>query len=166
MGRTDEYDGSASTDDPIDDDRRGRRAAERERDEAQRNERSANRHERLDLLREAAYQAEYATGEREDSEEQARRHIIIRVGTIVIGSIVLLIGLAMLVLPGQGILVTLAGLGILSRELPWAERMVEYVKKRAKIEQLKQQPKWVQVLMWGFTIAAATGSLVYFATLR
>jgi len=166
MGRTDEYDGSASTDDPIDDDRRGRRSAERERDEAQRNERSANRHERLDLLREAAYQAEYATGEREDSEEQARRHIIIRVGTIVIGSIVLLIGLAMMVLPGPGILGVLAGLGILSRELPWAERMIEYVKKRSKIEQLKQQPQWIQVVMWGFTIAAVGGSLVYFTTLR
>ena len=165
MGRTDEYDGSASTEDPIDDDQRGRRAAERERDEAQRDEHSANHHERLDLLREAAYQAEYATGEREDSEEQARRHIIIRVGTIVVGSIVLLIGLAMTVLPGPGILGVLAGLGILSRELPWAERMVEYVKKRAKIEQLRQQPQWVQVAMWGFTIAAVTGSLVYFTTL-
>lgn len=162
MGRAEEYDRSASTEDPIDD---VRRAAERALDEAQLNERSANRHEGLDLLREAAYQAEYATGEREDSEEQARRHIIIRVGTIVVGSIVLLIGLAMMMLPGPGILGVLAGLGILSRELPWAERMIEYVKKRAKIEQLKQQPQWVQVVMWGFTIAAVTGSLVYFTTL-
>ena len=149
--------------DPIDDDERGRRKAERDAD---REARASERAERLALLREAALQAEYATGEMEDTPEEARRHIIIRVGTIVVGFIVLLGGLAMMVLPGPGIVGILAGLGILSRELAWAERMIEYVKKRAKVEELQQQPKWVQVAMWTFTIAAVSSSLIYFTVLR
>jgi hypothetical protein len=54
----------------------------------------------------------------------------------------------------------------LSRELPWAERMVEYVKKRAKVDELKKQPKWIQVVMWLFTIAAMVSSFVYFFVIR
>src|SRR5262245_47803259 len=102
---------------------------------------------RLDLLKEAALQAEYATGEREDTEEQAKRNILLRVATIVVGFIVLFAGLAMMVLPGPGVVAILAGLGILSRELAWAERMIEYVKRRAKVEELKTQPAWVQAAM-------------------
>ena len=114
---------------------------------------------RRERLMEAAIQAEYATGVHEDTEEQAKRHIIIRLGTIVVGFIVLLGGLAMMVLPGPGVVGILAGLGILSRELPWAERMIEYVKKRAKVEELQQQPVWVQVAMWTFTLLAILASV-------
>lgn len=114
---------------------------------------------RREKLREAAIQAEYATGVQEDTEEEARRHVIIRVGTIIVGSIVLLAGLAMLVLPGQGIITVIIGLGILARELPWAERMLEYAKKKAKIDELKEQPWWVKGIAWAFTIAAIAASI-------
>jgi uncharacterized protein (TIGR02611 family) len=122
--------------------------------------------ERFALLREAALQAEYATGKAELTEVAARRHIVVRVATVIVGSLVLIAGVVMIVLPGPGIVGILAGLGILSRELPWAERMVEYVKKRAKVDELKKQPKWVQVVMWLFTIAAMVASLVYFLAIR
>ena len=114
---------------------------------------------RFERLREAAIEAEYATGVREETEEAARRHVILRVGTIVVGFIVLIAGLAMLVLPGQGILTVIAGLAILSRELPWAERMLEYAKKKAKIDELKQQPVWVKGLAWAFTGLAIAASV-------
>ena len=119
------------------------------------------RSEKFERLVEAAYQAEFATGPNEMTREAAKRHIVIRIATIVVGFIVLLGGLVMMVLPGPGIVGILAGLGILSRELPWAERMIEYVKKRAKIDQLKQQPKWVQIVMWTLTIVASVASLLY-----
>jgi uncharacterized protein (TIGR02611 family) len=119
------------------------------------------RSEKFDRLVEAAYQAEFATGPQELTREAAKRHIVIRLATIAVGSVVLLGGLVMMVLPGPGIVGILAGLGILARELPWAERMVEYVKKRAKIDQLKQQPKWVQIVMWSLTIVATVASLLY-----
>ena len=117
--------------------------------------------ERIELLREAALQAEYATGRHEESEEEARRHIAIRVGTIIVGFVVLLGGLAMMILPGPGIVGIIAGLGILSRELPWAERLLEYAKEKARVDELKEQPKWVQALAWAGTIAAIAASAWY-----
>ncbi|WP_426573162.1 PGPGW domain-containing protein [Aquihabitans sp. McL0605] len=114
---------------------------------------------RLGRLREAAIAAEYATGRQEDTEEEARRHVIIRVGTIVVGFIVLIAGLAMLVLPGQGIITVIIGLTILARELPWAERVLEYAKKKAKLDELKHQPVWIKVVAWGFTVVAIAASV-------
>ncbi len=119
-----------------------------------------------ELLREAAIQAEYATGRREDTEEQARRGVIRRIGTIVVGFVVLFSGLVMLVLPGPGILGVIAGLAILAQELAWAERTLTYVKKRARVEELQQQPRWVQAAMWTFTAGVAAASLSYFFILR
>jgi uncharacterized protein (TIGR02611 family) len=116
---------------------------------------------RMERLREAAIAAEYATGRQEETEEEARRHVIIRVGTIVVGFLVLIAGLAMLVLPGQGIITVIIGLTILARELPWAERMLEYAKKKAKLDELKQQPVWVKCVAWGFTAVAIGASVWY-----
>lgn len=117
--------------------------------------------ERVELLKEAALQAEYATGRHEETEEEARRHIAIRVATIVVGFIVLLGGLAMMILPGPGIVGIIAGLGILSRELTWAERMLEYAKEKARVDELKEQPKWVQGVAWAITAGAIATSLWY-----
>jgi uncharacterized protein (TIGR02611 family) len=121
---------------------------------------------RFDLLREAAIQAEYATGEREATEALAKRHVLIRLATITVGFVVLLGGLLMMVLPGPGVLGVLAGLGILSRELPWAERMIEYVKEKSRYDELKTQPAWIQASMWVVTVGAVAGSAVYFLALR
>lgn len=138
---------------PIVNVRSGRSRAERK---------AAERVEKRERLVEAAIQAELATGTQEVTLEQAKRHVLVRLGTIVVGFVVLLGGLAMMILPGPGIVGILAGLGILSRELPWAERVMEYVKKRAKLDELKEQPRWVQVVMWTVTICSVVGSVAYF----
>lgn len=148
--------------DPIADDQTARRRHEREADAERRSEWDEHRAR----LEEAAIQAEKATGREEPTDEAARRNVFLRVGTIVVGFTVLLGGLAMMILPGPGILGILAGLGILSRELPWAERLMEAVKKRAKLDELKEQPKWVQVLTWTLTAVAVIGSMVYFFVIR
>jgi putative transmembrane protein PGPGW len=49
----------------------------------------------------------------------------------VVGSVVLLIGVALLVLPGPGLLLVLAGLLILANEFPTLERYVDPVQERA-----------------------------------
>ena len=121
---------------------------------------AATRLQRTSVLREAAIAAERATGTRERTEDEARRNVIFRLGTIVVGFVVLFGGLAMMVLPGPGIVGIFAGLGILSRELPWAERMLVYAKKKARVDKVKEQPKWVQVTMWAVTAVAVVGSLV------
>ncbi len=117
-----------------------------------------DRHERFELLRDAAIQAELDTGRHEETEAQAKRHVVVRIGTIVVGFIVLIAGLAMLVLPGQGIITVIIGLTILARELPWAARMLEYAKRKAKVDELKQQPIWVKAVAWGFTALAIAAS--------
>ena len=49
----------------------------------------------------------------------------LRIAVLLTGLAVLFAGLAMLVLPGPGILVVLLGLAILATEFAWAERMLD-----------------------------------------
>ncbi|WP_421120374.1 PGPGW domain-containing protein [Aquihabitans daechungensis] len=146
----------SAADDPVDLDGTEPEAAVPGPDAGAAPHRAQTRRERL---KEAAIQAEYATGVQEDTEEQARRHVLIRLGTIVVGFIVLIAGLAMLVLPGQGIITVIIGLTILARELPWAERVLEYAKKKAKLDELKEQPVWIKCVAWGFTVVAIAASV-------
>ncbi|MBP8130368.1 MAG: PGPGW domain-containing protein [Candidatus Hydrogenedentes bacterium] len=55
---------------------------------------------------------------------QARRLIV-----LVVGGTVLLAGLAMLLLPGPGVVVTVAGLGVLGTEFLWARRLLRRVRE-------------------------------------
>lgn len=57
---------------------------------------------------------------------QARRLIV-----LVVGCTVLLIGLALLVLPGPAFVVIPIGLGILATEFVWARRLLARVKREA-----------------------------------
>jgi hypothetical protein len=54
-----------------------------------------------------------------------------RATVAVAGSVVLLVGIALLVLPGPGLLLVLAGLVILASEFPALERYVDPVQDRA-----------------------------------
>lgn len=58
--------------------------------------------------------------------KQAKRLIVLMLGTTVMA-----LGAAMLVLPGPGIVVVLAGLGILATEFVWAGRLLRRIKKGA-----------------------------------
>lgn len=57
--------------------------------------------------------------------KQAKRLII-----VVVGFTVLLIGIAMIVLPGPAIIVIPLGLGILASELVWARRILNKIKSK------------------------------------
>jgi len=54
-----------------------------------------------------------------------------RIAVTIVGFAVLLAGIAMLVLPGPGLIVIIAGLAILATEYVWAERMLAEAKRRA-----------------------------------
>jgi hypothetical protein len=54
-----------------------------------------------------------------------------RVTMSIVGGVILLIGVALLVLPGPGLLLVLAGLIILAAEFPTLERYVDPVRDRA-----------------------------------
>jgi tellurite resistance protein TerC len=55
--------------------------------------------------------------------QQAKRLIV-----IVVGSTVLLMGIAMIALPGPAVLVIPVGLGVLATELVWARRLLNKLK--------------------------------------
>lgn len=54
-----------------------------------------------------------------------------RLAVAVAGAALVVGGLAMLVLPGPGLLVLVAGLAVLATEFVWAERALSYTKERA-----------------------------------
>jgi hypothetical protein len=54
-----------------------------------------------------------------------------RLGVVVLGTVLLLVGIALLVLPGPGLLLVLAGLVTLASEFPKLERYVDPVRDRA-----------------------------------
>jgi len=83
-----------------------------------------------DRLREAAIEAEYETGVREDTEEEARASIHVRLARMSFGTLVLLVGIVLIPLPGPGWLTVAAGLAILAKDVAWAERALERVRRR------------------------------------
>jgi uncharacterized protein (TIGR02611 family) len=54
-----------------------------------------------------------------------------RIAVTVAGLVLLAAGLAMMVLPGPGIVVIIAGLAVLATEYVWAQRMLNYAKDKA-----------------------------------
>jgi Flp pilus assembly protein TadB len=86
-----------------------------------------------DELREfeqAAIDAELETGRREETVEEAKRHLLVRVVRITAGVLVCGVGIALLVLPGPGLVVLAAGLTLLAQDVPFARRLLDRVRDR------------------------------------
>lgn len=58
------------------------------------------------------------------------RNPVARVARVVAGWVVLAVGVALLVLPGPGLLVIAGGLLLLSTEYAWAARLLDNVRRR------------------------------------
>ena len=54
-----------------------------------------------------------------------------RVGITIGGVVLLILGVVMLVLPGPGLLVIIAGLAVLATEYVWAQRLLRIARERA-----------------------------------
>ena len=76
-------------------------------------------------MEEAPRKRRLLDGVRERREKHLERNRIVRVVVAIFGFLVVLAGVAMLVLPGPGLLVIAIGLGILALEFVWAERLLE-----------------------------------------
>ncbi len=124
-------------------------------------ERARARQERRERLRDAALEAERGTGTRERTAERARRNIVFRMAVIAFGTLVTILGLGMLVLPGPGIVVVIAGLGILSTEVTWAERLLAYAKRKAKVDSVTAQHPWIKPVSIVVTVIACAVSIAY-----
>ncbi len=67
----------------------------------------------------------FLDGVKERRERHRERSKVVRAAVALAGFLVVLIGLAMIPLPGPGLLVTAGGLAILALEFVWAERVLE-----------------------------------------
>ena len=59
-------------------------------------------------------------------------HLFKRFAVTIVGGALLLVGAAMMVLPGPGILVIVAGLAVLATEYVWAQRLLKKAKSQAE----------------------------------
>jgi len=85
-----------------------------------------------------------------------------RVGVGIVGGLVVAAGLVTIPLPGPGWLTVIAGLFVLATEFMWAERLLEFTKRRvsAWTEWLGRQPVWVRLAVGLLTAAFVYGALV------
>ncbi|MEJ5254880.1 MAG: PGPGW domain-containing protein [Acidimicrobiales bacterium] len=122
-------------------------------------------HRALGELEQAAIEAEIETGRREETIEEAKRHLAIRVARIVAGTVVLLVGLAMLALPGPGLITVAAGLALLAQDVPFARRLLQSVRSRLpEGEDGRVSPLFVGGSI--FCAVVAFGASIWWAFLR
>ena len=79
---------------------------------------------------EAAIEAELETGYREETREKSRRGVVTRLFRIASGSLITVFGVILIPLPGPGLLVVAIGLAVLSRDVAWADRLLQIVRRR------------------------------------
>lgn len=79
-------------------------------------------------LREAALEAEQATGRHEESIDQTEHGLVLRVVRAVGGFALMGLGIALLPLPGPGWIVIIVGLSLLP--FAWAQRTIRLIRRR------------------------------------
>lgn len=123
-------------------------------------------------IADAALRAELMDGS--ESPETAHRHVLIRMGRVVVGFLLVIAGIGLLPLPGPGWLIVIAGLAMLP--YAWAERTIFLI--RSKIPGIPEEGAiplhtWIIMgvltivftaisLLWSDDIKAATESLFSF----
>lgn len=113
-----------------------------------------DRHERLSELERAAIEAEMATGRHEETIAEAKRHILIRIGRVLLGIVVLIAGLVMLPLPGPGMITIAAGLALLASDVPFARNLLERVRRRLPADEEGRVSR--PILIGGLVVSAVT----------
>ena len=117
-------------------------------------------------MEEAPRKRRFLEGVRERREKHLERSRIVRVVVAIFGFLVVLAGLAMLVLPGPGLLVIAIGLGILALEFVWAERLLERtVDKMEEAADTVKRSSGKQRALGVALLALAAGGLVAAAVL-
>jgi uncharacterized protein (TIGR02611 family) len=100
-------------------------------------------------------------GVQQRRERHLERNRLLRIGFALFGFLVVLTGIAMLVLPGPGLLVIAIGLGILALEFAWAERLLERTVGRMEdaADTVRRASKAQQLLLAGALAAASVALL-------
>lgn len=119
------------------------------------------RHPEFVRLCEDFYEAERATGEREETMEAAKRHVLLRLASMTLGVAIVILGLILMPLPGPGLLVVVAGVALLAKDVPWAHRVEQRVRQRLPKDESGNVPRWMIFVAIGTTLVMTTASLVY-----
>lgn len=115
-----------------------------------------------DRLVDAAVAAEFETGYREESVEEAKAHILIRIPRIILGFLIVILGIVALPLPGPGWLIIIAGLGILSLDFVWAATLIRFIRRRIPgVPEEGSVPARTWLIM-GVIMAAAIATSVWY----
>lgn len=123
------------------------------------------RHERWRAIEDAAIEAELETGVREPTTLAAKRSLVFRIGRMALGTLLVLGGLALLVLPGPGLVVTFVGLVLLAEDVPFARRFRDRVRDRLPQDADGKMPRSAVASMVAMTVLATSGS-IWFAFFR
>ena len=114
-------------------------------------------------LIDAAVEAEFETGHREETVDEAKDRIILRLGRMILGFVVVIVGIAALPLPGPGWLIILAGLSILSVDFAWAARLMLFIRRRIPgIPEDGQIPRRTWFIMGAVMLAATAASVWWY----
>jgi len=107
----------------------------------------------------------FIDGVKERRERHRERSKVIRAAVVLAGFVVVLAGLAMIPLPGPGLLVVAAGLAVLALEFVWAERLLERTidqmgKATDQVKRASRAQQAILVLL-GALVAAAAVTAAY-----
>jgi uncharacterized protein (TIGR02611 family) len=122
-------------------------------------------HEFGEILEDAAIEVELATGHHEKTVAQAKRHIVVRIGTVTAGVIVVIVGLILVPLPGPGWLIVAGGLALLSTDVPFANRLLKAVRRRLPSTATGKLPLWLTLGM-AVSAMAFTAAGIWMALLH
>ena len=84
----------------------------------------------IEELEDVLIETELEVGRHEETQRQASRNLVFRAMRIALGVAVCIAGVFLIVFPGPGMLVLAAGLAILSRDVPFARRLLVNVRRR------------------------------------
>jgi len=125
----------------------------------------AERREHFDEILGSAVEAEIETGHREETREQAERHLLLRVARVTFGAIVVGVGISLIVLPGPGLIVIAAGLALMAQDVPFARRWLDKVRARIPEDEDGGIAAWVVVLSVAGLVLSVSAS-IWFTFLR
>ena len=117
---------------------------------------------RWEALREAAIEAEFETGRREETVEEAKASIHVRLARMTLGTLVLVAGIILIPLPGPGWLIVAAGLAILAKDVAWADRALERVRRRLPSDADGSVSKPVVVASVTFAVLSVSASIWWY----
>lgn len=92
--------------------------------------------------------------------EPRRRSVVRQVVLTVLGGALLLLGVALLVLPGPGALVIVAGLAVLAGEYDWARRWLGTARSKAESSAATSASSPLSLLVTGLGVVLLLGAAV------